>query len=116
MPLYIKTNLLLQELSQVVLTCFLRNSGMAKNHGILGEYSGLNLQSLMWVLMVDDKVVSHIHYIMVTVVFTKWTMPSCYVHVLMLKHTLRIFESCARIPLCMVCSNLSLDSRLSSFS
>ena len=53
--------------------------------------SGLNLQSLMWVLMVDDKVVSHIHYIMVTVVFTKWTMPSCYVHALMLKHTLRIF-------------------------
>ena len=90
-PLYIKTNLLLQELSQVVLTCFLRNSGMAKNHGILGNYSGLNLQSLMWVLMVDDKVVSHIHYIMVTVVFTKWTMPSCYVHALMLKHTLRIF-------------------------
>ena len=55
------------------------------------RYSGLNLQSLMWVLMVDDKVVSHIHYIMVTVVFTKWTMPSCYVHALMLKHTLRIF-------------------------
>ena len=45
-----------------MLTCFLRNSGMAKNHGILGDYSGLNLQSLMWVLMVDDKVVSHIHY------------------------------------------------------
>ena len=35
---------------------------MEKNHGILGGYSGLNLQSLTWVLMIDDKVVSLIHY------------------------------------------------------